>query len=101
MNGYQWVESPHAGRVNRPHHELLARAALARNQQVRIGRSDGLDGLEHLAYGQALSDEIARTRSLGYGLSQSNILFLRPFVRECLLHEMRNLIRIQRLADIV
>ena len=70
VNGDQRMESSRAGMVDRARHQFLAGAAFARDQHGRVGRTNGLNGLENLAHGPALADDVAGTRDFGNGLAQ-------------------------------
>ena len=101
MNRHQRMESPQAGRVNGPHDKFFARAALPGDQHIGVRRTHRLDRVYNLAHRGALADHVVRAGCFGNCFPQPHILFFRLPVRQRLLHQMRNFVRIQRLADVI
>ena len=62
---------------------------------------DGFDGVEDLAHRRALPDQVAGTRDFGDGFAQADIFFFRAPVGQRFFHQMRDFVRIERLADVV
>ena len=97
----QRMKTAHAGGMNGAHDQLFAGSALARDQDIGIGRADRFDGFENFAHRRALSHEIAGTRDFGDGFAQADVFFLGAAVGQSFFHQMRDFVRIERLADIV
>ena len=51
--------------------------------------------------GRALTDHFSRPRDFGDGLAQQHVLLRRPFMGQRILHQMRDLVRIERLGHVV
>ncbi len=97
----QGVEAAHAGGMNGADNQLFSGAALACDQDIGVGGADRSDGVEYLAHGGALSDEVARVRGFGNGFAQADVFFFRAPVGQGFLYEVRDFVRIERLADVV
>src|ERR1022692_1471532 len=90
-----------ASLMDRTRHQFLPRTALACNQHRSVRRTYSLNGVEDLAHGTALADQLARTRDFGDGLAQKHVLLSRSFMRQRILHQMRDLVRIERLGHVI
>ena len=101
VNRDQGMEAAHAGGVNRAHHKLFARSALARNQNIGVGGADRFDGVEYLAHRRTLPHEIAGTRDLSDGFAQSDVFLFGAAMGQSLLYQVCDLVRIERLAHVV
>ena len=93
--------APVAGGMNGAGHEFLAGAALAGDEHRGIGGPDGLDGLEDALHGRALPDDVGGMRQVGDGLLEARVLLQGVAMRHGLGHQVRNLVGIERLVDVV
>jgi hypothetical protein len=93
--------APRTGKVDRSRHQFLAGAAFAGDQHGGIGGPNGFDCLEDPLHCRALAHHIVWPRNLVHGFAQPHIFLACLPVRERVLHQMRNLIRVQRLGHIV
>ena len=87
--------------MNRARHQFFSSPALARDQHGSIGGTNGLNRVEDFAHGEALSDQFPRTRDFGDGLAQEHILLGCAFVRQRVLHQVRDLVRVKWLGYVV
>src|SRR5579872_6073242 len=101
MDRYKRMKSSHAGSMDRFHNQFLAGAALSGDQHVGVGRSDCLNGFVHSSHRPTLANNISRSGGLSDRFAQAHILLLGAAMRERLLHQMRNLVRVERLTDVV
>ena len=63
--------------------------------------ADGFDGVIDLLHRLALADDFFGASHFGDGLAQAHIFFLGAFVGERLLHEMGDLVGIERLGNVI
>ena len=90
-----------AGGVNGAGDEFLAGAALAGDEDGGIGGADGFDGLEDALHGRALPDDVGGMRHVGDGFLEAGVLLQGVAMRHGLAHEVRDLVGIERLVDVV
>src|SRR5438105_14324699 len=95
------MKAPWAGVMNGPRHQFLSRAAVACNQHRGIGGRHRFNRVEHLLHRGALADDVFRTRDFRHCLPQAHVFLLRSLVRECVLHQVRDVIGIEGLGDVV
>src|SRR5208282_2639272 len=88
VNGDQRVKLSRAGLMDRTRHQFLPGAALPRDQHGSVRGTNRLDGLEDLAHGAALANDVPRTRDFSDGLAQEYVLLGRPFMRQRILHQV-------------
>jgi hypothetical protein len=60
-----------------------------------------LNGVEDLAHGAALADDVPRTRDFGNGLAQEDVLLGRVFMCQRVLHQVRDLVWVQWFGHVV
>ncbi len=102
VDGHERVIAAGRGEVNRPRDELLAGAALSGDQDGGVGGRDGLDGLEDLPHGGALADhDRLGSDRLVEGLLEHHVLAPGLGVRERVLDDVRDVVGIERLGDVV
>ena len=101
MNDDQRMEPARAGVVDGARDQFFAGAAFAGDQHRGVGGRDGLDGVKDLLHGFALADDVLGTGDFGDGFAQAHVFFFGAFVSERLLHQMRDLVGIERLGDVV
>ena len=102
VDGHEGVEAPRARGVNGASHELLARAALAGDEHRGVGRPDGLDRGVELLHGRAVADDLGRMHGLcGDDLAQALGFLPRLAMRQGVGDEMRHVVGIERLGDVV
>ena len=101
VNDDHRMKSSRAGLMDRACHQFFSGAALPCNQHGCVCRANGLNRIEDFAHGAALTDHFSWAGHCGDGLAQEHVLLDRPFMRQGVLHEMRDLVRVQRLGYIV
>ena len=101
VNDDQRMKSSRAGVMNRPRHQFLPGAAFPGDQHRSFRGTNRLNGVEDLVHGAALADQVPRTRDFGDGLAQEDVLLGRVLMRQRVLHQVRDLVRVQRLGHVV
>src|SRR6516162_1018046 len=95
------METPWTSGMDGAGHQFLSGTALASNQDRCVGRGYCLDGIENVLHGRALSNDVGRMRDLRDRLLQASVFLLYAAVRHGLADQMSDLVRIERLVDIV
>ncbi len=67
VDGHEWFVVPRARIVDRPREQLLARAALARDQHAGVGRRHHLGLLQHFLHALVTRDDFGRPAFLDFG----------------------------------
>ena len=98
---YQRMKPPRTGMMNRARHQFLAGTAFPGDEHGRIGWPDGFYGVKHFLHRATLPDDVLRARHFRDRFLQPDVLLLGTFVSQRLLDQVRNLIGIERLGDIV
>jgi len=93
--------APRTGRVQCPRHYFLARAALPGDQNGGLGGRHHLYQFHHLFHGGALADQLRAGRGFLQILAQPDYLAPRPLVLQRVGYQVRKLVRIHRLGDVV
>src|SRR5450759_3771894 len=101
VNDDQRMKSSRAGVMDRTRQQFFPGAALPRDQHRSVRGTNRLNGVEDLAHGTALSDQVARTRDFGDGLAQEDVLLCRPFMRQRVLHQVCDLVWVQWFGHVV
>src|SRR5438309_2440476 len=95
------MKAPWTCVMNGASDELLAGTAFAGDEHGGVSRADGLDGFEDANHSRALADEFVRTRNFVNLFAQALIFLLSAAMRQGILHEVRDLVRIERLGDVI
>ena len=84
-----------------PGGQLLARAALARDQDGRVRGSDLLDQVEDFAHGPALADDVVEARGVPDRPLEQDVLLAEPPLFEPVGEDDLQLLDLERLDDVV
>src|SRR5579872_1550626 len=101
VNNDQRMKSSWACLMNSPCHQFFSSATLPGDQHRSVRRSHRLNGVEDLPHGTALADQLPRTRDFGDGFAQENVLLRYLFMRQCILHQVSDFVRIERFGHVV
>ena len=87
--------------MDRARHHFLARAAFAGDQHGSFRGRHHFDQLDDLAHRRALADQLGAGQRFLQVLAQAHHFAPRPLVLQRVRHQVRELVRIHRLGDVI